>query len=99
MTNSETNQTTCVCTGSYHGVDCGLAGGLNVAALAGAISGGVIAAIVVVGAIVLLVIVVGTKKAVDWAMLNNMAMAHSNTSPIFIDPQAEHVNPLPPPGN
>jgi len=92
MTNPDTNQTTCVCNGNFHGVDCSLAGGLNVAALAGAISGGVIAAIVIAAGIVLLVVVIGTKKAVDWAMLNNMAMANSNTSPIFVDPSADHVN-------
>jgi len=95
VTSSDTNQTTCVCVGSFHGVDCSLAGGLNVAALAGAISGGIIAVIVIVGAIILVVVVIGTKKAVDWAMLNNMAMANSNTSPIFVDPSAEHVNPMP----
>jgi hypothetical protein len=95
VTSPDTNQTICVCVGDFHGVDCSLAGGLNVAALAGAISGGVIAAIVIVGAIILAVVVIGTKKAVDWAMLNNMAMANSNTSPIFVDPSSEHVNPLP----
>jgi len=94
VTSSDTNQTTCVCVGSFHGVDCSLAGGLNVAALAGAISGGIIAAIVIVGAIIIGVIIVGTKKAVDWAMLNNMALANSNTSPIFVDPSSEHVNPM-----
>jgi hypothetical protein len=77
-TDPATNATICICKSDKHGIDCSLVGGLNVGALAGAISGGVIAAIVIVGAVVLVIVVIGTKKAVDWAMLNNMAMANSN---------------------
>jgi len=82
---------TCVCVNNFHGIDCS-GSPLNIVGIA--IGSGVIAAICIVGAIILVVVVVGTKKAVDWAMLNNMSVANSNTSPIFVDPSTEHVNPV-----
>jgi len=87
------NATVCLCVGSAHGPDCSLDGGLNVGALAGGITGGIIAAIVIAAAIILLFVIIGTKKAVDWAMLNNQAMASSTVNPTFIDPSSESFNP------
>jgi hypothetical protein len=54
---------------------------------------GVIAAIVIVGAVIFVAVVIGTKKAVDWAMLNNIASSNVHDNPTFVDTNAEKNNP------
>lgn len=92
-----TNGTICVCIGDYYGADCGQAG-LSAFVRGLAIGGGVIAAIIIVGLIILVAVVIGTKKAVDWAMLNNMAASHVHSNPTFVEANTDSVNPAFSPG-
>jgi hypothetical protein len=82
----------CTCFDSYHGSDCCTAGGIP-AALIGGIAAGVIAAIAIAGAILIFVVVVASKKAVDWAMLNNQSNAVSMENPTHIPANTDNYNP------
>jgi len=94
VTDGNSNITQCHCTGGNHGIDCSAAGGLDVAAVAGAISGGIIAVIVIAGVIAIVLIGFGVKKGVDWIQLHDMSQANFHNNPIATERNSEFTSAI-----
>ena len=85
----------CICNEGYSGINCGDNGnrGLSVAAIAG-ISAGVIAAIVIGSLICVAVVGYGTKRGVDYFLLDQSAFADAKNNPLHVEATQERVNAM-----